>query len=498
MEVKKSPLALYALLFLVLFCSSHVLRAGEDDVDIENLDLDNDQLNKIQEKSRAPIGIVAATDFGFFFDQIGLTESLWLSTKPEKGRDILYLMPSKITSIEYGGSSCNLFFNMTPKMHLTGGNLLNIDQVDSDRLGQLIALQPTLAAIAQNPRQVGQLLPFLKKITIQERKIGPYFQTGLVHKAFTLQLHTSLQGGERNFWLNKHDQNEIKLLNQLIFGESQQYDESNLYKIRVGMGDTRVKLGLNALNAQRIQTDVGLECIIPTSRSTRTTLPDISETFLKDDATIFNFVTNGLLSVRDYLLTPELGNSGHFGLGFYLESKINIFNNLAELITRVSFDKFFDADEQRLILQKKTLTAQDLFGAPDDATAQSTVVSFAKQYLVPLPYRVSIEPGGIFNGIMILHIPYKKLDLRYGYDFYFQQAERFKQMYADPGELPLLDSDRARVGTIIQHKISSETTYRIKNFNNINLDIGFGGDWTVSAHNIGKDCTFYLKFASEF
>lgn len=472
---------------------------GDMDLDLLDLDLDIDLDQRPPEGSRAPINVAFAQGVGILAQEVQVNEPLWLSTKPEKGRDILYLMPSKITAIEYGGGSCNFFFNITPKMYLTGGNLLNIDQVDPSQLSVLLA--GNLGGVTTNPEQIGSLLPFIKKITIQERKIGQFFQTGFTKNAFTLQFHTSLQLGERNFWLNRQDLEEVKALNQLIFGDNQSYDESNLYRIRVGMGDTRVKVGLNALNAKKIQTDVGLECIIPTSRSSKKTIPEpIDDAQLNDDTTIFTHAVNSLLNVRDYLLTPEIGNGGHFGLGFYLESKIDLFKNLAELITRVSFDKFFEADEQRLMLQKKTLTPPELVNTPlgDDAEAQRRVVIFAKEYLIPQPYRVSIEPGGIFNGIMILHIPYKKWDFRYGYDFYFQQAERFKQIHAPSNMIQLLDSSKARVGTVIQHKISSETTYRIKNFNNINLDIGFGGDTTISAHNIGKDWTFYLKLASAF
>lgn len=473
---------------------------GDMEMDLLDLDLDID-LDQADQRppagSRAPIDVNFAQGIGILANEIQLNEPLWLSTKPEKGRDILYLMPSKITAIEYGGGSCNFFFNMTPKMYLTGSNLLNVDQVNPSQLGNLLGVH--LAGVTANPSQIGALLPFIKKITIQERKVGPFFQTGFTKNAFTLQFHTSLQLGERNFWLNRHDLEEVKALNQLIFGDNQSYDESNLYRIRVGMGDTRVKVGLNALNAKKIQTDIGLECIIPTSRSSKKPIPEpLDDAQLNDDATIFSHTVNSLLSVRDYLLTPEIGNGGHFGLGFYLESKIDLFKNLAELITRVSFDKFFEADEQRLMLQKKTLTADDLVAAPNNPEAKRRVIAFAKEYLIPQPYRVSIEPGGIFNGIMILHIPYKKWDFRYGYDFYFQQAERFKQIHAPSSTVLLLSSEKARVGTVIQHKISSETTYRIKNFNNINLDVGFGGDTTISAHNIGKDWTFYLKLASAF
>jgi hypothetical protein len=506
MKVKLSVLKIFALALFsatVLVLPARCMDGDGDMPEIEELDLDPSlfEARPTPEGSRAPIDAGAAGMLGGFFTDINLKDPLWITTKPEKGRDILYLMPSKITSIEYGGGSCNLFFNMTSKMYLTGSNLLNIDQIDSQLLGALLGLIPLPAGI-QNPNQIGLLLPFTKKITIQERKFGPYFQTGFVHGAFILQCHTSLQVGVRNFWLNKRDQEEIRQLNELIFGESQQFDDSNLYRVRVGLGDTRVKLGLNALNSKLLQTDVGMECILPTSRSSRKTLPEVDvDSSLNDDTTIFKAAFDSLFNIRDYLLTPEIGNGGHFGLGFYLESKFNLFNGLAELITRASFDKFFESEEQRLMLQKKSVTAADLVAIPVGATpaeALALVTKFAKQYLIPLPYKVDIEPGGIFNGIMILNIPYKKWNFRYGYDFYYQQAEQFKKVYADADTLPLLSVERARVGSIIQHKISSETTYRIKKFNNINLDLGFGGDTTISAHNIGKDWTMYVKIASEF
>lgn len=503
--MKKNLLGLkvFVLASIALVAPLYPMDWGDDGMpDIEELDLAAELLEDrpATEGSRAPIGQPEAQGLGVFFESINLTDPLWLTTKPEKGRDILYLMPSKITSIEYGGGSCNLFFNMTSKMHLTGSNLLNIDQLNIRDIGALLGL--VLPPGVQNPDQIGSLLPFTKKITIQERKFGPYFQTGFARGAFMLQCHTSLQLGIRNFWLNKQDQEEITQLNKLIFGESEQFDESNLYCVRGGLGDTRVKIGLNTLNSKILQTDVGMECILPTSRASKKILPNNNiDSSLNDDTTIFKAAFDSLLNIRDYLLTPEIGNGGHFGLGFYLESKFNLFEGLGELITRASFDKFFESDEQRLMLQKKSVAATDLSmlpGGTPPAEALALVTKFAKQYLLPLPYKVDIEPGGIFNGIMILNIPYKKWNFRYGYDFYYQQAETFKKIYADADVLPLLRPELSRVGSIIQHKISSETTYRIKKFNNINLDLGFGGDTTISAHNIGKDWTMYVKFASEF
>lgn len=360
MKTRLSFLHLWSLVALFAMAQTHSLHSmdGDDGMpDLEELDLDVEELLLPPEAphgSRAIINPAQLNIISHFFDGINLTEPLWASTKPEKGRDILYLMPSKITAIEYGGLSCNLFFNMTSKMHLTGSNLLNIDQINKELLPALIG--PLGIANIANINQSKALLPFTKKIIIQERKIGTFFQTGFVKGAFILQVHTSLQIGIRNFWLNKKDQEEIKQLNKLLFGESQQFDESNLYRIRAGLGDTRIKVGLNALNSTNLQTDVGLECILPTSKSSKKSLVAIdSNKILGDDESTLKTSINALFNVRDYLLSPEIGNGGHTGLGFYLESKYNLFNGLAEIISRVSFDKFFTANEQRLMLEKKII-----------------------------------------------------------------------------------------------------------------------------------------------
>ena len=87
------------------FTPAHGMDGDDGMPDLEELDLDPDLLidKPSLEGSRALIGPIDAIGIGTLLRRIGLKEPLWISTKPEKGRDILYLMPSKITSIEYGG-----------------------------------------------------------------------------------------------------------------------------------------------------------------------------------------------------------------------------------------------------------------------------------------------------------------------------------------------------------------------------------------------------------
>ncbi len=499
-------LRLSTLLFLTLSAPPCTVHADDDDPFDFNeeipLDFDLPQ-KKLPHHHRALLNFNQVQEFSILLEQLKLQNPLWTSTKPEKGRDILYLMPSKITAIEYGGGSCNLFFNMTPKMHLTGNNLLNVDQLNLT--GIALNLLGRIPGV-KNPELLGGLLPLVKKITLQERKVGSYFQAGLARGPFILQFHSSLQIGERNFWLNKKDLEEVKELNNFIFGDSKEFDQNNLYRIHSGLGDTRVKIGLNTINSRRIQTDAGLECIIPTSRASRKKLAEVNlDAELGDDITLVKTLSDSLFNIRDYLLFSEIGNSGHFGLGFYIESKIDLFKGLGELISRVSFDKFFESNEQRLLLRKQHMSFDEFInaanaaaGAFDDAMARAAGITFGKQYLLPGVYTLGIEPGGIFNTTFMLSIPYKKFHFRYGYDFYFQQAERFKKLYSDNLSMEDLNTDLAMLKQVVQHKMFSETTYRIKNFNNIELDIGLGADTTIFAHNIGKDWSIYLKFASSF
>ena len=190
-----------------------------------------------------------------------IKEPLWKSTIAPEGRDMLYLLPQKITAIEYGGISAKFFFNMTNRMKMTVDDMLALPDVTQAEIRELIdAMIPP----GTSPEVFQQLIPLFQKITIQERKAGALFQGGFVKGPFILQATTSLQLGERNFWLSKYDQAVIAAL-----FPGQEGDKKEFYKLAVGFGDTRIKFGLNTLNMTSFQNDIGFSCIIPTSRLTQ-------------------------------------------------------------------------------------------------------------------------------------------------------------------------------------------------------------------------------------
>jgi hypothetical protein len=426
---------------------------------------------------------------------------LWNNTKAPAGRDILYHIPYKISSIQYGGIAANIFLNVTNKMQVSSKSLVNFDQEIVKSMFELF-LQPIPAD------EVSSLIPLLGHITIQERKFGALIQGGLTKGFFNIQLHTSLLMAERNFWLTPHDQDEVEKI-MLQYRSDTTFDESEMYIIRYGLGDTRLKVGCNTLNMTDFQTDLGFEFIIPTSRLSHNTKlnanPDdlFAQLVTENQQDIDNeklqeSMGNLLRGVRDYLIDPQLGN-GYFGVGGYIESKFDIFHNLAHIWVRASYDKLFPATEDRLFMYNVTMQPSDLVadGVGPKELRNGLMQTFVKQYVFPTAFKAEVYPGGIFNFVLALSALVKHVNLALGYDLYAQQRERIRQLYNTTESLQSLVVDEAETDSILQNKIFAEATY-VKNLRRTDIGVGLGGDVAVSSKGLGDDWTVYLKIAGTF
>lgn len=433
-------------------------------------------------------------------------------TKAPVGRDILYLLPHKMTALERGGFALHYFFNMTNRMKFTLNDLFDSQTIDGV-ISQLLALSP-----AESAAEISSVIPIFKKMTIQERKTGILGQFGFIRGPWMLQIHSSLLLGERNFWLSKSDQREAKEIMRRLLGDNgEAFDESELYRIRVGLGDTRLKAGLNTVNAPNMQIDVGFEGIVPTSEifnsvKLNTNLPDIIEKevnlhMVRDNALPV------LLNIRDYLISPRMGNGGHFGLGCFFESKIGIFHDIAQLWMRLSYDKLLPGKEDHVIMVKPVLTPEE-FGAAaslplDDAgteEAAQVLNDHLEQNVLPPAFRVGVHPGGVINFVTSISVDIRRMRCAFGYDFYAQQKERIKKLYGTrlmrddgtPLQLSDIRVDDAVSQEIRQHKIFTEMLYKLKTTEKNSMSLGLGGDYTISSKEMGRDWTLYFKFTASF
>ncbi len=491
---------------LLLYSNNETQFVNNNDHTLDsNLDLDDDFYSDIdfddpdffittKQISLDP-GLIRA-----IVEDIGITinSPLWKHTKPPKGRDVLYLIPNRLLAIEYGGIVTNLFFNYTEKMNFSPNETLKLDP-NQETLDKIMEyLNDALSS-----KEASSLVPLFKKLTIQERRVGALVQTGFNAGPFVFQLNTSLQLSERNFWMSLKDQTRIEEIFEEFEGT---FDNKEMYKIKYGLGDTRLKAGLNTLNMSNFQLDLGLEGILPTSKIS--SIPTIKEYNIDLD----NFedtIHNVLRSIRDHLITPRLGNGGHFGLGAYLETKLDLFHNTIHLWNRISFDNLFSAEEGRLIPSKVTIPAPGLstedpnpfianIMEPLDDGNPEPATEFIKQYLFPPAYKVQVKPGGILNFVSSITFDLsKKLFLGIGYDFYLQQKETFGDIYTkhvDKSSLAIKDAESDQTN---QHKIFAEINY-LKKQKHGDLNLGFGGDYTISSKHIGHDWTIFIRLGSSF
>jgi len=388
----------------------------------------------------------------------------------------------------------NLFYNYTDNMAFTLEEILNLDNNKEAFDAFIGVLNKELSS-----KESSSLMPLFKKSSIQERKAGALIQFGFFTGPFIFQLNSSLQFSERNFWLSKKDQEHIK---SLFAADEKTLDTKEFYKYKVGMGDTRIKLGLNTLNMSNFVMDVGFEGIIPTSRIS--SIPKLKNYNIDFDDFEKSLV-EALRSIRDNLITPRLGNGGHTGLGCYIETKVDLFHDSIHWWNRLSFDNFFVAQEDRLIASKQTMkapkkdpanftyifTQYKFFNNPGPAT------EFIKQFIFPPVSRVTVQPGGILNFVSAVTFSIgRKWNIGGGYDFFFQEAESFDAIHEDV-DPSSLRTEAASLPSSYQHKIFAEINY-IKKRNSWNLNLGLGGDYTVSSKKMGDDWTIFLRIGASF
>jgi hypothetical protein len=468
---------------------------AEEDISLEDLNTFEKQHN---------LNLFALRDF----DADGLAGALliakinyplWNNTKAPAGRDILYLLPHKFTAVEQGGFALNFFFNMTNDMKVTGQDLFDFVHTEDTINNVISSFLPDTAS----KQAVQQLLPLFKKITIQEHKNGFFWQSAFIQGPVMLQINTSLQLGSRNFWLSKKDADAIKAVFREQFGGND-LNEHEFYKIRVGMGDTRLKIGLNTINLTSFQNDIGIETILPTSRLSYTPKVNIGLTQAKfKEEDLAAAALRGLYGIRDCMVNPQLG-IGHFGLGCYVEEKVGIFHEMAHLWIRASYDVLFPGEEDRVYMFKQTKTPDQLLRfdtmqpAPTEAEKKILVDQYTQQYLFPSSFKTNVQPGSVVNFVAAANIGFTKNWLfAIGYDFYAQQRESILELLNTNIDLQSLRVDAAQSAAVSQHKIFSEILYH-KKAKNKDFGIGFGGDVTVTSHVLGHDWTVYAKVTAPF
>ena len=498
MRIKNKIIYLFMLLFVCAAISpgSVVCQEDLDDIDFDSLmdDLTDGELKKSERRIENIDDDAISREYGtaktrsFGFSEKDALMAAWTRTEGARSRDPLFLVPSRRLACDGSGFSFYPFFNMTntlrvrPDMILNAGavNILSIafddpgsmDDSDSSTLGNILPM-----------------LPFLRKMTLQERRLGGMFSTVIVDGRWKLQIETVLFLSERNFWIkDKKERTDL----QKIIDKLDDIGTGSAIRTKFGLSDTRLKFGYDFLRSEWAELTFGIQGIIPTSRMWQKDPKLTIETKSGDELSV---LVNDLLNTAGQLMIdPKLG-TGHWGVGGFLDMRLHIIPSKLDFWSRITFDYLLEGSEHRFMPGTQLVPVQklkELFGTgkvPDD---------FPLCDFFPYLVKASVRPGHIFNatfGFDWKMTEHFKLNL--GYDFYSQQAEKVGKILApniDPSMLRIQDSVSSQV---VQHKAFGEVLYEKKG-KEYDWKIGLGGDLSFASQGAGRDWTVHAKLGIRF
>lgn len=405
-------------------------------------------------------------------------QPLWHHTRVPAIRDVLYLMPHEFAEKKKSEFAVNFFYNEVPHMKVTVGTLLKEDALLQEE--EILELVLQNISSAQDRLMVASLF---KKISLQERRLGFLLRAKLRAGPVTFQAHTSLQLDERNVYLSVTDRTLLLKLLQLRMSD---VPVKECYRLGVGIGDTRLALGYDDLDVSGLNVRLGAQAIIPTSKLSYTSKYKTNIDVIADTADTTE-LTQAILSIvrniRNYLLDPRFGNSGHFALGAYIDPHLSFCHDRFHLWGKLSYDMLFAAKEDRLFFFKPTPASEAHGNVSQEA------LNYLEQNVFPSSFSVRVCPSSIFNAVLAVSTDAKKTRWTFGYDFYAQSREHIKKIRNSPVTCEQLKVKGTESLSVSQHKLFAQALYK----NKLPVTLGLGGDATVASINIGKDWTVYFK-----
>ena len=414
--------------------------------------------------------------------------SFWGKTHGARSRDPLFLVPHRRLMFDKTGLSGHIFFNMSNRLPISPNSVLSIEALDL--LSKFSELSTTFGV--DEIGDFGTLfktLPYVRKMTAQERRIGMFLSGGLSKKRYSIQIEQPILLGERNYWLeDKKDRQAL----QDIINDLDGVSKSSVYTVVLGLGDTKLRLGYNPVNNDYIKMSVGAEGIIPTSRlfyqkpnNSLETVPGAERNALLTD----------LLNVgRNILIEPDLG-VGHWGLGLFFELKTQIIPKRVDFWGRFVFDYLFKGDQYRFMPSRQKVS----FDALEDLALDTEIPEdFPVNDLFPYMVKTSVTPGHFFNVTTGLDVKlYKNWMLGFGYDFYLQGSEKIIKVRDNTIDESLLVLEDVTDARVLQHRVFGDLSYTHKGKRR-DWMFGVGGDMTFAHEGSNRDWTVHGKIGITF
>ena len=466
------------LFFLLFFPTSLLSTDWDDDIDIL-MGLGGEDVVDLAEKIKAS-DLKSSREWRL--DAI----KLWGKTGGYRSRDPLYLMPQRKLSCDKSGLSCNFFFNRSSSLPVRPNTVLQTDGINL-LLGFIDGGVVPLGD-QQDTESLMKIFPYLDDMTIQEHRVGGFFQFLFNYKKWVMHVDLPVFLSEKNFWVR-----DRRLRQDLLDVLSESANGSGgAVRTRFGLGDTRLRLGYKLRDSDRLKIVSGVEGILPTSRWGRKHPKNIIKT---EAGSTRKQLLEDLLNVSKHImLDPKLG-TGHWGIGGFFDMRFSIIPDKFDLWMRFSYSHLLSQNEDRFMPTPLLMPVGDL-GLLFTSDVVPADVSLTP--LFPQLVTAKVSPGDIFNATLGFDWKFaKNWKLGVGYDYYNQQREEISSIFAPDIDDSLIIVGDAIASKIVQHKIFGDISYTKKG-KKIDWNFGIGGDTTFSSRGAGRDWTLFAKIGISF
>ncbi len=450
---------------------------------------DDDEISKIFDDCDNTVDEVCVEDDGLMFteDEVIMLfiapfvkAPIFNKTSRPRTRDALYQLPIyRLGIADREGFFANFFFNRFPNFTTPLVDQLSFD-FNEEVLRRILELAETAGQI-EDIDGVINLLPLLKKIGVDEHRLGFLLQYNFQCDPLFFEIDSSLHLAERNLFASNTLTKELEEAFADILPEGDDFDKHKEFvRIRFGIGDTRLRVGVKTVDRQHLKVRAGVGLIVPSILSG---LRDGHWNSIKKSETnnTLDFVVN---DIRRLVLNPEISNN-HFATTYFIDAHVPLCDDKLHLRTRLSYDAFISARDNRLVMAKQEITPEQV--QREDTNPEANIVQrFREQFLIPTKVIATISPGDIFFWTVMLD--YISGDFRWGigYDYFLQQREIFQKLPKTTLPVATTRITDATAPTISSHKVGTQFSY-----NTGDIDLTIGGDLTIVSNNLSDDWSVY-------
>lgn len=451
--------------------------------------------------------------------QILLQENIYRRTNPNNSRSLLnlpgfyhhYFCP------EDNYFWTQLFYNQTSNGYFTK---------ESTQLQSYVLLNnPNLIERIER-NDLGINLPIVlgvfSNMKLQDRRLGLMFGGQHVWSNWHVRAYAPFYYLERNLSLTDEEQRLLERagLPTVDPVESREFAREHLIIDKLGIGDSRIEIGITPFVNDMYLARVGGLFTVPTAFAFKNGLygTHFSKSTPAPNFSLYEFINTVMPPVQDMdkgiaqaeafllaavdrlstmVLETNMGNEGHFGLGVFTDHQIEC-SQYWTLRSKTSLEYLVPKYEKRFYIMKKTAAEfNDRDYNSDDELICEENLDFLNDQLIqtlfPTMYSTRIHPGYIFIWNTSLTYQGEVLDFQFGYDLYWQDKEKLGTINATPAQVALVRKDIAVKPCAYQSKLFGDLIYKRSGAYR-DYHAGIHLDATLLSSGIGRDFTLALYF----